>query len=322
MKYSSITVLLLVSAVAAPLFAQPVMPAPKEAAPQQAAAAQGEAAAEKKEGAEAIKGYSFGDSSLSILFLPTQVERMKFAIRQYEDTHQGSPTATTFVAPEPEMVAAEQGEPVFDPAEYPAFFLSSIVYKNQSDWSVWMGGGKITSHKNDTDVTVEHISPNAVTFSWKPAYPDALKQRQQKKLFAPTEAVKNKLAAQQRMVFDEETGRVTFTLRQNQTFTVGYFKTFEGFVPSPKLAALAQVNNAENVGAEDSFGSHLLKRVLNPRTNLPSDPRERAASIRAARATNSGAGGTPPPPPEGMRGERVADTPPDVPPPEGNGLSK
>lgn len=191
------------------------------------------------------KDFSYGDSDLSILFLPTQIERMKSAIRSYEsishDTVAPVPMAPTDVS----STVSEIKEPLV----YPVFYLASIVYHSPNDWSLWMSGRKITSGKNETDVSVLSISPNSATFIWRPSYSDTLLRRDRAAAYADATAYKNRLATSQSASLDKETGSIKFTLRENQTFVVGYFKIFEGFVESPGLAPL-DIGATENANPQ------------------------------------------------------------------------
>jgi hypothetical protein len=178
------------------------------------------------------KEFSFGKSNLSILFLPTQTERMKNAIRTYETSNKEA-KQPTFVAPEPTVKGPV--EKIDEPTTYPVFYLASIAYEAPGDWSIWISGHKITSRKNETDISILGVSRESVTFLWKPEYSEAIMRRKEDGVFAETVPVKHKLAAVQPVTLDEEGGAVTFTLRPNQSFSVGYFSVFEGYVDSPKL---------------------------------------------------------------------------------------
>lgn len=175
--------------------------------------------------------FSYGHSDLSILFLPAQMERMKSAIRSYESALHDKPLAPT-PAPIPEPAKPVNTE---EPKLYPVFYLASIAYDAPGDWSIWMSGRKITSKKNETDVSVLSIDRDSVTFLWRPSFSRTLTQRHNEAAFASVETVKNKLASSQAIQLNEETGSVRFTLRQNQSFAVGYFKIFEGFIETPTI---------------------------------------------------------------------------------------
>lgn len=187
------------------------------------------------------KVFSYGRSNTSVLFLPNQVTRMKEAISFAEITNANNPAKPKIVAPV-ETVKAPV-EQIKEPDNYPVFYLSSIAYNTPSDWSLWVSGHKITSRKNDTDVQVIGVSREGATFSWKPAYADAISRRRQAKQFAPTDAVKNKLAAAQKLSQDDTSSVVTFSLKQNQTFTVSYFSIFEGYMEGTKVPVYTGVDN-------------------------------------------------------------------------------
>ena len=62
----------------------------------------------------------------------------------------------------------------------PDFFVSSIVYRNPSDWAVWINKEKLTSRAPESaqqKIKIQNISEYEVTFSWKPAeLPSAFKR--------------------------------------------------------------------------------------------------------------------------------------------------
>lgn len=177
--------------------------------------------------------YSFGDATVSVLFLPDQIEQMKRVLTTYEDQRKilgdASPIETT------ETVAP----PVVEPPTYPVFYLSSLVYKSPTDWTVWLSGHKITPSKNDTDVQVLSVNASQATFVWYPTYNAAIITRKKESLLATPDPIKNRLAAPN-FIHDELIGMFTFTLKPNQSFVVGYLSMFEGFIDSPALPALPQ----------------------------------------------------------------------------------
>ncbi len=195
--------------------------------------------------------FSFGDSDVSILFLPSQTQVMKQALTNYESRPVRA--APTEKALEPTLTLDVVAAPnITEPEKYPVFYLSSIVYHGPGDWSLWLSGHKITSVKNLTDVTVTSVSADRASFVWKPAYAEALTLRMQNKTFAATDKVKNRLAANQSSSYSENNGQVSFTLKTNQTFAVGYFNTFEGYIESPKLEAALPVSAASSAPAASS----------------------------------------------------------------------
>ncbi len=207
------------------------------------------------------KRYSYGNATNSILFLPADIERMKQAIRIFEDTGKTAVAATPVETVAPPTVV--------DRKEYPVFYLASIAYDAPGDWSLWVSGYKITSRVNPTDLTVVNVTRDSATFLWQPSYGEAIKRRVELNAFAPTAAVKHKLSQSQSIRFDEEREAMTFTLKPNQSFAVGYFKLFEGFVDSPALEALPAPVPAAQAGTNP----------LDPATNPPIDPGQQALPV-------------------------------------------
>lgn len=193
------------------------------------------------------KVYSFGESELSILFLPDQVTRMKDAIRTFEDTGKDADKPAPAV---PVLAAPAAPEVIEDPLTYPVFYLSSILYKGAGDWSLWISGYKITSQRNYTDVTVLNVSRDSATFLWKPSFMKAITRREKDKLFASTDSVKHKLVPAQSMALDPAAASIVFTLKPNQSFAPGYFKIFEGYIDAPTLTALPVVIATGAVGGQ------------------------------------------------------------------------
>lgn len=180
------------------------------------------------------KQYSYGKSTVSIMFLPEKMEKLKEGLRFFED---GKPGLANPLPVEAEP--APQAPLIQEPDNYPVFHLSSIVFHNPSDWSLWLEGHKITSKKNNTDVQVIAVSQQGATFAWKPIYSDAIRQRKSANMFVSTDGVKNKLAAAQNIQYDADSGLITFQLKQNQSFSVAYFSIFEGYMGPATLPPLA-----------------------------------------------------------------------------------
>lgn len=215
------------------------------------------------------KLYSFGDSELSILFLPDQISRMKDAIRSFEDT--GKDAAKP--APVVEVVAAPVApEVIEDPLVYPVFYLSTIAYDTPSEWSLWVSGYKITSRHNYTDVTVLNVTRDSVTFLWKPSFMKAIMKRDKEKRFAPIDSVKHKLVPTQAVSIDESAGSVVFTLKPNQSFAPGYFKTFEGYIDGPTLTALPVVVAGAANAAQPALGQPNVSQPVNQSFDANGNP--------------------------------------------------
>lgn len=222
------------------------------------------------------KVYSYGDSEVSILFLPDQITRMKDAIRSFEDTGRDASKP----APVVEVVAAPVApEVIEDPLVYPVFYLSTIAYDTPTEWSLWVSGYKITSRRNYTDVTVLNVSRDSVTFLWKPSFIKAIMKRNKEERFAPIDAVKHKLVPTQVVSIDPAAGSVVFTLKPNQSFAPGYFKTFEGYIDAPTLTALPVV-----VAGAANAGQPNFAQPVNQGIDANANPIDGAQNLNNARS--------------------------------------
>lgn len=177
---------------------------------------------------------SMKSAKLSLFYTPSQVNAMTEALDAYEKTL-SMPAAARPSTPSPIKVEEVKIE---EPASYPVFYLSSIAFRASNDWSIWVSGRKITSDKNPTTLKVVSVTPEHVVFSWEPTYKEAIAIRKKRGMFAPLDPVKHRLTKSATYSYNEDTGVITFTLKANQSFTVGYMNTFEGFVASPSLPPL------------------------------------------------------------------------------------
>jgi hypothetical protein len=202
-------------------------------------------------------GFSFGDAPYSILFTADQIAAMKQALITYETGRRNKTPVTVDIVVE-EVAAA----PTNEPASYPVFNLSSIVYRTAGDWTVWIGGQRITPNSNEGTLRVVRIGPGIAQFSWKPAFADSYRQRYEMSMFAATDSVKHKMTRPNTAMFDEENNQVFFTLKPNQSFSPGYMATFEGRVPPPTLSPLLTL---------DAKGNAIMQPMPAP-TDAPAVP--------------------------------------------------
>lgn len=180
--------------------------------------------------------FSFGTFSASLFYDAASINAMKQVLTTAETQVASKPTVTEKVVTEKAPAPA-----ITDPVAYPVFYLSSILYRSPSDWTVWVGDKKITPHKNTTELQIIGLNANAATFTWTPVFAQTLAQRRAGKLFAPVDAVRNRLVTPQILKFDDATSTATFTLRPNQSFAAGYMAVFEGAIAAPTMPALTTV---------------------------------------------------------------------------------
>lgn len=193
--------------------------------------------------------FSFGTNGYSLMFSPSQIDNMKRALSTFEML-----SRTGQVNPEIEIIE-EQSDTTKalaeEPAEYPVFSLSSIVFRSAGDWTVWISGLRITPKTNEQEVRVIGISAGQAQFSWKPVYNGALKERVQNHLLADPTPLAHKMTKPNTAIFDQQSGQAVFSLRPNQTFVPAYMTTFEGRVPGVTLPAL----RPENAKTEEPTGA-------------------------------------------------------------------
>lgn len=185
---------------------------------------------EDPEGAD----YSYGTANYSLLYTRNQISKMKSVLNIFESRRKRGDTAIKVVE-KLELPDEEAPMLVPEPALYPVFTLKSIVFRNNRDWTVWIGNLRITPKQNDQEVRVIAVGPNIGQFIWKPAYGGAMHQRAAMKGFAKTDNVAHKLTKPNTAAYDDQTDQVSFTLRQNQTFAPAYMATFEGKVAPIQL---------------------------------------------------------------------------------------
>ena len=184
---------------------------------------------------EAGSKFSYGNAANSLLFSPGQISAMKKALSAFESIRPDS----IVKGDEPEVLFTEAApiaeEVIPEPTTYPVYQLSSIAYRTPTDWTVWLNNARITPKTNNGDVTVTRVSPDRAWFRWEPTYAKAVVARVNKDEFAPIDAVKHRLTNPNTVSFDRQTGDVSFSLRPNQSFAAGYFRTFEGKIAAPTM---------------------------------------------------------------------------------------
>lgn len=102
---------------------------------------------------------------------------------------------------------------------YPQFFLASLVYHSQDDWSVYINNQKLTNREPEGSqgISVKSIDKDKVTLQWIPA---DLQKVEDVWTITPNKEVR----------VDLRRGKVTFTLRPNQTFSSYVMRVLEGKV--------------------------------------------------------------------------------------------
>ena len=134
---------------------------------------------------------------------------------------------------EQEVVVIEEDD---SDAILPAFYLSSIIYRNPGDWSLWVNKKRITAKESDRPelgISVRGITKEVATLSWKPSNIDTATERWQQLKEADSvdeikKQKKHREVAFAKIDFDQEAGEFVVSMRPNQTFFADTMQVLEG----------------------------------------------------------------------------------------------
>lgn len=111
----------------------------------------------------------------------------------------------------------------------PKFYLSSIIYISETNWSIWINNKKVTPQQKHSELSINNISKKSVTTTWKttnlnassPNWTNELNQ--QKGLLHQNNAHTIK--------YNPDTKKLIFTLEPNQTIDIKTMHITEGSKP-------------------------------------------------------------------------------------------
>jgi hypothetical protein len=110
------------------------------------------------------------------------------------------------------------------PAEAPAFFLNTILYRSASEWVLWINGKKVTPKAPMDGLAVDVVSKTSVNFSWKTDDLSYISPNWQE------------LIKKNKGIIVEQDGKlVKFRLYPNQTFVSRAMEIIEGKGTSSSL---------------------------------------------------------------------------------------
>jgi hypothetical protein len=109
----------------------------------------------------------------------------------------------------------------------PNIYMGSILYSSDASWSIWLNGKKLTNKVNSAanPIYVESIDSSQAQIVWKPASAIALNKIIRE----------HKNATPDTLSIDAEKGRLTFTLRPNQTFVPSLLAVLEGLIKQTEI---------------------------------------------------------------------------------------
>ena len=121
------------------------------------------------------------------------------------------------------------------PQEAPAFYLNSIAYISDNNWTIWLNGKRISFYNKEiSEIFIDEVSKEKVRFLWKSKYlkyinPDWKKIKDKNIQVIP------------------ERNIIYFTLRPNQTFESLKMKIVEGKQDATPLS-YHKMKNRKNQG--------------------------------------------------------------------------
>jgi hypothetical protein len=164
---------------------------------------------------------------VSVMFPANEARRFE---RYQEEKKRGK--ANTLLGNNPQgnapgQPAEEAPPPPPMPTEAPAFYMSTIIYKNDGLWAAWLQGKKFTPDDRedvDSGVKILDVTQQRATFEWVVDGLDVI---------APNWEEKTKNSKQVKVKEDKRT--VLFTLYPNQSFVSRAMKVIEGRAESTPL---------------------------------------------------------------------------------------
>lgn len=170
---------------------------------------------------------SYGEFENSLMYSAQDIDRMKKVLYGYERLQQ----QTDGIAVKDEftdlLVEVKPVVAIQEPAKYPSYYLSSIVYRSPKDWIFWLNKEKVTPKHPVADLKIISVSDRSVTFLWQPEYLSAVKMRAEKDLLST--ALPNHFRVSSAKIEPNDVDKgVRFTLAPNQTFVGAALGVFEG----------------------------------------------------------------------------------------------
>ncbi len=154
--------------------------------------------------------------------------------------------------------AAADGKPkgqMVYPPEVPIFYLSSIVYNSEDDWSVWLNGTRFSADRPvapQGGIEVLSVTRDSAKFSWSPIQ---FSKVQEKFDGAELKATPHdRLPLQDRVTVNAEAKRIDFTLMPNQSFFTLTPSISQG-LPFRDPASISQMPSSMRLGKTAAAGT-------------------------------------------------------------------
>ncbi len=129
----------------------------------------------------------------------------------------------------------------------PSFYLGSIIFHSDNDWTIWINNKKITAEKRSDlkfiipQLECVNVNEDYVTFSWKSRMIDNLSPGWREKLSLVKNT--NNYYNENNGITFKDNEVITFVLYPNQTLSVYDMDILEGYVPEHIAATQKQEVN-------------------------------------------------------------------------------
>lgn len=217
---------------------------------------------------------------VSLFITPEELARINGALAAYKRMRENQSSnaenqAKNFLnqlEDKPAEVSLEPAKPV--PFTYPQFYLQAISFQNDNDWMVILNGQKFIPNYDDPNSPLKMVivDKDSVVVEWRP---QDMEKVMQSWVQVPI--------GQSDVLVDSGRGTVTFTLRQNQTFSSYAMRVVEGKVQPVTVMIMP-----------DAIKNNAPGMPLKPAAKPPGPAKPAAAAPEAA---------PPPPPPAASTGD-------------------
>ncbi|MBI1274914.1 hypothetical protein GC177_02950 [bacterium] len=181
---------------------------------------------------------------ISVMFPPTEARKFeRFMAAKKRRATMGVPGGQQGTAPDGSPIDLDAAPPPPPaPTEAPAFYLSTIIYKGENKWAVWLRGYKFTPENlEDGTVTLINVTKQRATFEWIAEGLDVI---------SPNWEEKVKDTKQVKVKDDKKT--VVFSLFPNQSFVSRVMKVIEGKAESTPLGDGKDQKTADGAAPADA----------------------------------------------------------------------
>lgn len=173
---------------------------------------------------------------ISVMFPPAEARKFeRFMLAKKRRANMATPGGNGMTPGGGTLDENAEPPPPPSPTEAPAFYLSTIIYKGENQWAVWLRGQKFTpDNLDDGTVKIINVTKQRATFEWLAEGLDVI---------SPNWEEKMKDNKQVKVKDDKKT--VVFSLFSNQSFVSRVMKVIEGRAESTPIGDVKDEKTAD-----------------------------------------------------------------------------